>query len=333
MKVTIKDVADAAGVSKATVSKVINESYSISEKTAEKVNAVIRELGYTPNRRAQNFATRQTKNIFFFAEMKQGIGFENPHLFEILAGAEHALFRKGYGLVVRHITAADLSRNFESILCDEYMDGAILHASVVTKFVADLLEKSHLPYIVVGMPSFPNQICWIDTNNSVAGRIAAEHLINQGYRRIAFIGGTKEDMISAHRLEGVETALGGEILPEYLFETNPGGNNVGDVVDAMCQCPVLPNAIICANQYIAFGCVRKLLDKGVKIPEEMAIITFDDFPFSRVLEPQLTVVNLDMYDMGEQAAKIVLRRIRKPQLVVQSQTTLPILIQRESTVK
>ena len=333
MKVTIKDVAEAAGVSKATVSKVINDSYSISGKTAEKVNAVIKELGYIPNRRAQNFATRQTKTIFFFAEMKQGIGFENPHLFEILAGAEHALSRKGYGLVVRHITAADMYRNFESILNNEYMDGAILHASVVSKSVAGLLEKSNLPYIVVGMPSFPNQICWIDTNNSVAGRIAAEHLLSQGYRRIAYIGGIKGDMISAHRLEGVETAIGGELPPEYLFEMEPECGNVENLVDKILQYPVTPNAIICANQYIAFGCVRKLLDKGVKIPEEMAIITFDDFPFSKVLDPQLTVVNLDMYDMGEQAAKIALRRIRKPQLVVQSQTTLPILIKRGSTIK
>lgn len=333
MKVTINDVASAAGVSKATVSKVLNDSYSISEETATRVNEVIRELGYQPNRRAQNFATRQTKNILFLAEMRQGIGFDNPHMFEILAGAEQALSRKGYGLILRHMNAKDLKQNYESILCSEYVDGAILHASVVSKAVAEILEHIELPYIVVGMPDFTNQLCWIDTDNSVAGKIAVNHLQKCGYKRIAFIGGKKEDMISEHRLEGVVNALDRGLPDGYLCEGEPTSEGGSEAVKTLLRLSVLPDAVVCANQYIAFGCVRELQEQNVRIPEEMAVITFDDFPFSKVLDPQLTVVNLDMYDMGEQAAKIALQRIRKPNLVVQSQTTLPILIERQSTVK
>lgn len=102
---------------------------------------------------------------------------------------------------------------------------------------------------------------------------------------------------------------------------------------ALLELQTRPNAVICANQYIAFGCVNELKASGIRIPEDMAVITFDDFPFSKIIEPQLSVVNLDMYDMGEQAAKVVLRRIRTPQYLVQSQTTLPILIERQSTKK
>ena len=102
---------------------------------------------------------------------------------------------------------------------------------------------------------------------------------------------------------------------------------------ALLALPMQPNAVICANQYIAFGCVNELKVSGIRIPEDMAVITFDDFPFSKIIEPQLSVVNLDMFDMGEQAAKVVLRRIRTPQYLVQSQTTLPILIERQSTKK
>ena len=92
-----------------------------------------------------------------------------------------------------------------------------------------------------------------------------------------------------------------------------------------------PQAIICANQYLAFGCVEALKRSGIAIPRQMAVLTFDDFPVSKVIDPPLTVVNLDMYDMGKQAAKIMLRRIKNPQLLVQSYTTLPSLIEREST--
>ena len=116
MSVTIQEVAEAAGVSKATVSKVLHRSYSISQETCDRVNAVIKELGYQPNRRAQSFATGATKTILFLAEMQHGVGFDNPHLFEIMAGVENALSEKGYGLIVQHSTALDLWQHFDELL-------------------------------------------------------------------------------------------------------------------------------------------------------------------------------------------------------------------------
>ena len=116
MSVTIQEVAEAAGVSKATVSKVLHKSYSISQETCDRVNAVIKELGYQPNRRAQSFATGATKTILFLAEMQHGVGFDNPHLFEIMAGVENALSEKGYGLIVQHSTALDLWQHFDELL-------------------------------------------------------------------------------------------------------------------------------------------------------------------------------------------------------------------------
>ena len=180
MSVTIQEVAEAAGVSKATVSKVLHKSYSISQETCDRVNAVIKELGYQPNRRAQSFATGATKTILFLAEMQHGVGFDNPHLFEIMAGVENALSEKGYGLIVQHSTALDLWQHFDELLQGSYVDGVILHASVVSKDVALCLAHTELPYIVVGAPDFSNQLCWIDTNNSVAGQIAVTHLWRNG---------------------------------------------------------------------------------------------------------------------------------------------------------
>ena len=125
MSVTIQEVAEAAGVSKATVSKVLHKSYSISQETCDRVNAVIKELGYQPNRRAQSFATGATKTILFLAEMQHGVGFDNPHLFEIMAGVENALSEKGYGLIVQHSTALDLWQHFDELLQGSYVDGVI----------------------------------------------------------------------------------------------------------------------------------------------------------------------------------------------------------------
>lgn len=331
MSVTIREVAAAAEVSTATVSKVINHSPTISQATAERVQQVIRRMGYRPNKRAQSFAKRATKNILFLSELEHGVGFENPHLFEMMAGAEAALARKDYGLLVKHISARELVNSFVDIMDSEYVDGAIVHASVVSKETAALLTDTAFPYVVIGMPDFANRLCWIDTNNSVAGQIAASHLRKKGYERIAYIGGPKEDTISLHRLNGVLEGLGTTVPAGYIRHGAPCSETGFQCTRELLALEKPPQAIICANQYLAFGCVEALRRSGVAIPQKMAVITFDDFPFSKVMEPPLTVVNLDMYDMGEQAAKIILRRIRNPQLLVQAYTTLPSLIEREST--
>ncbi len=196
--------------------QVLHKSYSISQETCDRVNAVIKELGYQPNRRAQSFATGATKTILFLAEIQHGVGFDNPHLFEIMAGGRNALSEKGYGLIVQHSTALDLWQHFDELLQGSYVDGVILHASVVSKDVALCLAHTELPYIVVGAPDFSNQLCWIDTNNSVAGQIAVTHLWRNGYDRIAFIGGPKEDTISAHRLSGALATLNEKIPAGYF---------------------------------------------------------------------------------------------------------------------
>ena len=263
--------------------------------------------------------------------MEHGVGFSNPHLFEILAGAENALSHKGYGLILRQSTPQELIEHYAELLCSEYVDGAILHASVVDKAVARALMEAPLPYIVVGMPDFANQLCWIDTNNSVAGQIAATHLLAKGRDRLAFIGGPKGDAISAHRLSGFLDRLEVDPPAGYIRSGEPTREGGYTATQALLTLPEPPSGIVCANQYIAYGCVQALKDAQKSIPQDVAVLTFDDFPFSQVLDPPLTVVNLDMYDMGEQAAKIVLRRIRRPQLLVQSQTTLPSLIERAST--
>lgn len=331
MSVTIRDVAAAAGVSTATVSKVINHSPTISQETVERVQEVIHQMGYRPNKRAQSFARRATKNILFLSELEHGVGFENPHLFEMLAGAEAALARKDYGLLIKRINSRELVNSFADIMDSEYVDGAIVHASVVSKEVAALLTDTSFPYVVVGMPDFANRLCWIDTNNNVAGQIAASHLRKKGYERIAYIGGPKEDTISLHRLDGVLDSLGTTVLTGYIRHGAPSSETGFRCTMELLALGEKPQAIICANQYLAFGCVEALKRSGIAIPRQMAVLTFDDFPFSKVIDPPLTVVNLDMYDMGEQAAKIMLRRIKNPQLLVQSYTTLPSLIEREST--
>ncbi|MDO4333599.1 MAG: LacI family DNA-binding transcriptional regulator [Eubacteriales bacterium] len=333
MAATIRDVAKCAGVSIATVSKVMNGSYSISQETADRVKRVMEELNYHPNLRARNFVKQSSKTVIYVTALGKGIGFSNPQMFEILCGIEQALTQKGYMLVIKSISAKEACACIREAKDAKIADGFVIHASVLSQELDELIFQENIPHIVIGTPDFPSHFCWIDINNRLAGQLAAKYLLEKGYQSLAFIGGRKEDRTTAYRLEGVLSVLSEHdvILPKNHVQQ---GESLCDSGYAMTK-QVLsrsdrPDAIICADNYIAYGCVNALHDEGMRIPKQMGVITFDDFPFSRILKPMLTVVNIDVFDMGVQAGKHILQKIRKPNLYVQSYITLPAIIERDS---
>lgn len=224
MGATIKDVAKLAGTSTATVSKVMNGSYSISQETADKVRKAMEELDYHPNLRAKNFARQSARTIIFVAELGKGTGFANPQMFEILCGLEEVLAQKDYTLVVRNIAAGDCAEFIRNAADTKQADGFVIHASVISQALDELLFTHEIPHIVIGNPNFNSHFCWLDIDNRLAGELAAKHLLKRGCQSVAFIGGKPEDQISARRLDGVLTVLKEHdvLLPrEYVKKENP----------------------------------------------------------------------------------------------------------------
>ena len=334
MPVTIKDVAAAAATSVSTVSKVLNGHYSISDETRERVLRVIEELDYHPSLNAQNFARGSNRTVVFLTNLERNVAFDNPHMFEIMAGLEGSLRRRGYSLVVRGTDNTAVCEAAADIIAAKRADGLVIHASVLSRPLAALLTRSRFPHIVLGLPNFDSQVCWIDINNVFSGVTAAQHLVEQGYQRIAFIGGLEYDMISTHRLEGVKQGLkdAGRIMDEQFIwlgeSTSQEGYRMTRQLMAMRP---RPDAVICANNHIALGCVTALNELGLHIPREVGVMTFDERPFSRMTAPPLTVVDIDVRDMGEQAGRLLADSMKKPNLQVQTYTTRPELIVREST--
>ena len=291
MGATIKDVAKLAGTSTATVSKVMNGSYSISQETADKVRKAMEELDYHPNLRAKNFARQSARTIIFVAELGKGTGFANPQMFEILCGLEEVLAQKDYTLVVRNIAAGDCAEFIRNAADTKQADGFVIHASVISQALDELLFTHEIPHIVIGNPNFNSQ-------------------------------------------DGVLTVLKEHdvLLPrEYVKKGESVCDSGYRMTMQILENRRRPDALVCADNYIAYGCVNALHDRGILIPEEMKVITFDDFPFSQILKPMLSVVNIDVYDMGVQAGKYILQKIKRPNLYVQSHITFPTLIIREST--
>lgn len=334
MSVTIKDVAKAAGTSVSTVSKVINGHYSISQQTAARVRQVMRDMDYYPSASAQSFARGATRDVTVLANLQPDAAFRNPHMFEIIAGLEQSLRARGYRLLLRGVDASDACEVAEDIICRRSSDALAVQVAVMTHPLSALLTKTQFPHIVLGMPNFESQLCWIDNNNVYSGTVAASFLLSHGYRRIAFLGGLYYDLGSMHRLQGLREGLrnSGYALDDRYIRLGESTRADGYAMAVRLLAErELPDAIVCANNCIALGCMAAIQDRGMCVPEDVGVLSFDDYPFSRLTQPQLSVVDIDVRDLGLRAGKHLVEIIRKPTLQVQMNVTASNIIERGST--
>lgn len=334
MPTTIKDVAREAGVSISTVSKVLNNWTTISPATVSRVNCAIEKLNYTPNARAVSFARQTTRNIVFLTSLQKEEAYKNPHMFEIMCGVNNELVRSGYSmtLVDTHIESYP-GELVATTIAAKQADGLIIHGSAITREVAGLIIKNQFPHIVIGHPGFESRLCWVDTNHALAGQYAAEHLVSKGYSRIGFIGGRKTDYISSQREKGFLGYMyeyGYHIPHSLIAYTNSTKEESFRCTLSMLE-HASPEAIICENNTIAIGVLNAVKSKHFRIPEDIALVTFDTYPYSTIMEPQPTIIDINVYDMGIQAGIMMIRKLSNPSLLIQSYTTLPEIHQGVTT--
>lgn len=331
MAVTIYDVAKEAGVSIATVSKALNDSYTIPEQTKEMIRDVAERLGYRPNARAKNFARQASGTVLFITDFYQNIAFENPHMFEIISGIISYLDDKDYALTLKPLTKQAAPMYIRDIIRQRSADALILHAHILSTELAAILSRVEFPYLVIGKPEFRCNVCWIDVDHEQAGQLAANYLLDKGYRRMALIMGREEDALAQSRLAGIRRAMAEEELPvEVLCNESPYSLN-DEALDRLLLEHPRPEVLLCGNNHLALHCLQHIRRLGLKIPQDIALLTFDNYPFSMLTDPAITAVEVDMHDMGINAARFVLQRIRKPNLQTQSYCTSPCILEREST--
>ena len=328
--VTIYDVAKEANVSIATVSKALNDSSTISERTKEHIREIADRLGYRPNARAQSFARQASGTVLFIADFYRNIAFENPHMFEIISGAAEYLKKKGYSLLFKPLTRQEAPVVIRDIIQERQADALLLHAHILTAELAAILSRVDFPYLVIGKPNQRSSICWMDVNHEQAGQIAANYLLDKGYRQMAFIMGREDDAIAQSRLTGIRQAMDEEELTlEVVCSQSPWSLDDA-ALDELLSRTARPEVLLCANNHLALHCLQHIRRLGLKIPEGVALLTFDNYPFSMLTDPTITAVEVDMHDMGVNAARFVLQRIRKPNLRTQSYVTSPCILERES---
>lgn len=335
MSITIKDVAKEAGVSIATVSKVINGKPSITEATRLRVLEVIKRLNYHPCAQASNFARKCSDNIIFLAVAEPLTAFHNPHMFEIMCGAQNIVHEKEFNFSFLGVQDKETAcLEVANIIGRRLADGILIHGSSTSRSLVDLLVKTGFPHVIIGRPPFSNTACWIDINNHVSGHLATEYLAKCGYTHIAFIGGPQSDEISRHRFQGFASSmriLGLDVLESCIKYGTYSKQSGYKMMEELLRGSYLPDAVICEDNKIAMGAASAIRKRGMKIPDDIGLITFDDYPLSQLIDPPLTVVDINVNKMGQQAAQILMKKIKNPTLNMQSFTTVPELIIRSST--
>lgn len=334
MGVSIKDVAKKAGVSISTVSKALNDKSSVSSSTIERIKQTAEDMGYVPNSRARVFATKETKQIVFIAGIPKDTAFYNPHVFEIIMGLQHSVSKSGYSLIVESVEKKEALEYISSLYKKNMADALVVHASIITKRLESLIVKSNLPHLIIGQPDYQSTLSWIDTDNTLSGAIAIRHLLKKDYYPVAFVGGKADDMISLHRFEGAERELKQNNLnfeDQYVLSTSSTIVSGMNAAKKILKMEKPPRSVLCANSVIAFGMMQELRNQNVRVPKDIAVMTFDRYPFSDFTEPRVTSVDMNMYEIGEEAGSILIKNLSHPNLRIQTFTSEPCIFEREST--
>ena len=334
MGVSIKDVAKKAGVSISTVSKALNDKSSVSSSTIERIKQTAEDMGYVPNSRARVFATKETKQIVFIADIPKDTAFYNPHVFEIIMGLQHSVSKSGYSLIVESVEKKEALEYISSLYKKNMADALVVHASIITKRLESLIVKSNLPHLIIGQPDYQSTLSWIDTDNTLSGAIAIRHLLKKDYYPVAFVGGKADDMISLHRFEGAERELKQNNLSfeeQYVLSTSSTIVSGMNAAKKILKMEKPPRSVLCANSVIAFGMMQELRNQKIKVPKDIAVMTFDRYPFSDFTEPRVTSVDMNMYEIGEEAGSILIKNLSHPNLRIQTFTSEPCIFEREST--
>ncbi|MEY9863786.1 LacI family transcriptional regulator [Catenulispora sp. GAS73] len=305
-RVTIRDVAEQAGVSVATVSKVINQRYGVAADTTARVQAVIDELGYEASLVAQSLRNHRTNVIgILVADLE-------PFSTELLKGAADAIRGSGFELVVysaggRTGDVVGWERRYLSRLSGTLVDGAVL----VTPTVVDVNYGA--PVVAVdphaGSSSFPT----VDADSLRGAHLATEHLLALGHRRIAMLTGRKDLESAKLREQGYREALAAAGVPFEESLVRVGGYDA-DVsalaAHELLTLPRRPTAVFAANDVTAIATVEVARDLGLRVPQDLSVVGFDNIPESALCTPQLTTVNQPIRTMGERAVEMLIRLIR-----------------------
>ena len=330
--VKLQDVAELAGVSAKTVSRVINREPRVSPATREKVLRVVEELNYRPNKSAQSLAAHRSLLIALL--------YDNPspaYITGLQEGVLRACDRYGYGLVIHPCDHQDplLIKKLQTLLASTRTDGVVLSPPFTeNEALLGLLDEYRTPYVLISPVDQQQSNPLVFTDDVSAAKQIMQHLLDLGHRRIGFIRGLRERSGSEMRFKGYRQALQDHGIAfdpslvaegEFTFEAAEAGAR------ELLGLAHPPTAIFASSDYMAAGVLKAARSLNVSVPGELSICGFDDNPIARCLTPTLTTMRHPVHELAERAGELLISQLDKHVELAESEPACSELIVRESS--
>jgi LacI family transcriptional regulator len=308
MKLTIKDIANLSGVSKSTVSRVINKKKYVSKKNREKVLSIINELGYIPDNIARSLITKKTYTIGLMIP-----DITNPFYSETAKIIENTIRKLGYSLIIcntenRH----DLQNKYIDILEQKRVDGIIFGSVRINDSNINNLSAQGLPYITYHRKLENKNSNYVISDDTIGIKIAVKHLVDLGHKNIAYISGPTEFSTGINRLKGF-------IEARNIFNLNNSNNLIREggyseyqswqVTKEIINLTPRPSAIIAANDLMAISALDCILHHGLSVPKDISLIGYDNINLASHARIQLTTISIDKKDMAKKTANLLIKEI------------------------
>ncbi len=336
-RVTIKDVAAHAGVSYQTVSRVINDNINVTEKTRERVQQAIELLNFRPSLAARTLPSRRSYVIGLIIPYEADYLFRDPHLLAQISGIDAEANAQGYNLLLS--TAGDSTSGlsaYERFIRNQMADGAIVYQTIGNRAGNELLVGQNYPFVSLGYDLDNPNAYFVHSDDSAGAKDATQHLLEKGHRRIGLINGPQTGAAAAmqQRLLGHQQALieanltFDPALMVYGDYTRPSGQLATEKLLALSN---PPTAIFAFNDRMAMGAIRALQAVGLRVPEDVAVVGFDDIPTAADFNPALTTVGQPAKQMGQAAAQMLFSLIAGEPVEMQEVVLPAKLIIRQSS--
>ncbi|MGF1687035.1 substrate-binding domain-containing protein [Photobacterium japonica] len=327
---TIKDVARMAGVSTTTVSHVINKTRFVAEATQKKVLAAVDELNYAPSAVARSLKCNTTRTIGMLVTKST-----NPFFAEVVHGVEEYLYGEGYTLILCN-TEGNLvkQRDYLRMLAEKRVDGLLVMCSDLDEQLLTLLERQKdLPMVVMDWGPESPHTDNIQDNAELGGYVATKFFIEHGHKAIGCLTGQSEKVACRERLKGFRKAMneaGLTVNEDWLLEGDFECESAVEAAKAFIAMESRPTAIFCFNDIMAMGLISTFQQAGIRVPEDVSIIGYDNIDLAPYFSPPLTTIHQPKRRLGKSAVEILMQRVKDKTHATQVFEMIPELVIRKS---
>lgn len=330
---TLDQVARAAGVSRATVSRVVNGEAHVSAATRSVVERAVSSLGYRPNRAARALATGRTDSVALIVPEPDELVLSDPFFAGTLRGLSAALADTDVQLVLMLVRPGEAARRAVDYVRGGHVDGAVVASHRRRDVVDDPLLASQLPLVFIGRPAAGVAgVPYVDVDNVEGGRLAAAHLLERGHRRIGTLAGPADMSAGVDRLRGWRQALAAAGMADDAVEQGdftPAGGAAA--VERLLAAHPDVDAVFVASDLMASGALGYLAARGIAVPGQVAVVGYDDLGVAESTAPALTTVASPVVAMARAAGRLLLGRMSGDVVPGEPVILTPSLVERDST--